>query len=182
MKRYAARVLDPAREHRQAEEFWAGHDLARILPAWTRAFHANRVHVVATGADPDSTWSALMDVAAITGITRPDVFVPPALRADLDADRVLDITTGWAKLVADRGFTQHGSLISAGAGAVDQEPAGRKEQFDALAGLLAETSAEKERLRTELAALRVENERLDSKRLKHKRRVERLRAQLTAPD
>ena len=182
LKRYAARVLDPDRDHWQAEDFWAGHDLATILPAFTRAFHADRVHVVATGASPDAIWESFTDIAGTSGVDRPEVYTPPALRAELDPERVLDITTGWAKLVADRGFDVRGSLVGASASAAAQEGAGRKEQLEALAGLLTESTAEIERLRTEVALLRAENERLDSKRLKHKRRVERLRAELTAAD
>jgi hypothetical protein len=182
LKRYAERVLDPAREHWQAEDFWVGHDLARILPTFTRAFHADRVHVIATAADPDSVWNSFLDVAGITDIDRPDVYTPPVLTAELDPERVLDITTSWAKLIADRGFDLRGSLISAGIAATAQEPAGRKEQLEALAGLLTESTAEIERLRAEVGRLRAENERLDSKRLKHKRRVERLRAELTAAE
>ena len=182
LKRYAARLLDPARDHWQAEDFWAGHDLGKILPAFTRAFHADRVHVIATGAGPDAIWEAFTDVARISGVDRPDVYSPPALRAELDPERVADIATGWAKLIADRGFDLRGSLVSAGAAAAVQESAGRKEQLEALAALLTESTAEVERLRAEVALLRAENERLDSKRLKHKRRVERLRAELTAAD
>jgi hypothetical protein len=104
LKKFAGRVLDPAREHWQAEDFWAGHDLTAILPAWSRASHADRVHIVATDANADAIWFAFLDVAGISGIDRPDVFTPPALRAELDPERVLDITTGWAKLIADRGF------------------------------------------------------------------------------
>jgi hypothetical protein len=182
LKKYAARVLDPDREHWQAEDFWAGHDLARILPAWTRAFHADRVHVIATEADADAIWAAFLDVAGVGSIARPDVYTAPALKAELDPDRVLDITTDWAKLIADRGFDLRGSLISANMSATGEEPAGRKAQVEALAGLLTEATAEIERLRTENDRLRAENERLDSKRLKHKRRVERLRAELTAID
>src|SRR5205085_11727229 len=126
-------------------------------------------------ADADGRWSSFLDVAGITGVSRPDGYTPAALKAELDPERVLDITTGWAKLVADRGFDLRGSLIAASATATAQEPAGRKEQLEALAGLLTESRAEIERLRAEVGLLRAENERLDSKRLKHKRRVERLR-------
>ncbi|RNL77730.1 cell division protein ZapB [Nocardioides marmorisolisilvae] len=182
LKKYVTRVLDPARDHWQAEDFWAGHDLATILPAFTRAFHADRVHVIATDADADGVWNAFLDVAGITDIERPEVYTPPALKAELDPERVLDITTAWAKLIADRGFDLRGSLISASTTAAAAESAGKKEQLEALAEVLTEATAEIERLRAEVEELRAENERLDSKRLKHKRRVERLRAELTAID
>ncbi|MFL6106166.1 MAG: cell division protein ZapB [Marmoricola sp.] len=182
LKKYVTRLLDPTRDHWQAEDFWAGRDLAGILPAFTRAFHADRVHVIATDADPDAVWSSFLTVAGIAEVERPDVYTPPSLKADLDPERVLDITTGWAKLIADRGFELRGSLISASADAAAGEAAGKKEQLEALAEVLTEATAEIARLRAEVEVLRAENERLDSKRLKHKRRVERLRAELTAID
>ncbi|MGO4257652.1 hypothetical protein [Marmoricola sp. RAF53] len=175
LTRYADRLLDPVRSHWQAEEFWVGHDLDRILPLWTRAFHADRVHVVAAPRDADGLWSALTSFAGVTDVARPEGYVPPALAADLDAERVLDITTRWAKLVADRGFDAHGSLITASAEAV--VPSGA-EQWEALAELLAATTGEVERLRAEVARLRAENADLDRKRRKHKRRL----AELTAGD
>ena len=49
--KYVGRVLehvtDGVREHRQAERFWAGHELASILARWGWTFHADRLHVVA---------------------------------------------------------------------------------------------------------------------------------------
>lgn len=174
LSRYAERVLDPERSHWQAEEFWAGRDLATVLPRWTRAFHADRVHVAATPADPDAIWSAFLHQAGLHDLPRPDGLVPPALAADLDPTRVLDITTGWAKLVADRGFDLHGSLISAGLGA---PAAGRGDLLDALTDLLTATTAEVERLGDEVATLRRDNARLDRKRRKHKRRLAALTAE-----
>jgi uncharacterized coiled-coil protein SlyX len=181
LKKYAARVLDPERSHWQAEEFWAGRDLGRILPAWTRAFHADRVHLIAAEQDADSSWDAFLSLAGVPGITRPEGFVPPALRAELDREQALTITTGWAKLIADRGFDLRGSLISASARDAG-DGAGRSAQLEGLAELLTEATAEIERLRDAVAHLTEENERLDSKRLKHKRRVDRLRAELVSSD
>jgi len=172
--RYAARVLDPERAHWQAEEFWAGRDLTAILPRWTRAIHPERVHVVATPADPDGVWEAFLQQAGIGDLPRPDGLVPPSLRADLDPERVLDLTTAWSKLVADRGFDLHGSLITASL--APAAVASREDQFEAVAELLTATTAEVERLTAEVATLRRENARLDQKRRKHKRRLEELTA------
>ena len=169
---YAARVLDPTRGHWQAEEFWAGRDLDVLLPKWTRAIHPERVHVVATPGDPDGVWAAFLGQAGIGDLARPEVLTPPALRADLDAERVLDLTTGWSKLIADRGFDLNGSLITASL--QPAKVASREDQFEAVVELLTATTAEVERLTTEVAALRLENTRLDSKRRKHKRRVKEL--------
>jgi hypothetical protein len=171
---YAARVLDPSRSHWQAEEFWAGRDLAALLPRWTRAIHADRVHVVATPPEPDAVWQAFLGQAGIGDLVRPDVAAPPALSAELDRERVLDLTTAWSKLVADRGFDLHGSLITAGLASAT--PATGQELLDALAELLAATTAEATRLAAETDRLRRENTRLDRKRRKHKRRLARLTA------
>ncbi|MBO9522063.1 MAG: hypothetical protein J7518_11050 [Nocardioidaceae bacterium] len=83
---YAARVLDPERSHWQAEEFWAGHDLGRILPLWTRAFHPERVHVVDAPADADGLWATLLSFADVLDVPRPQTLVPPALAGELDLD------------------------------------------------------------------------------------------------
>jgi len=172
LKKYAARVLDPERSHWQAEEFWAGRDLTDFLPRWTRAIHADRVHVVATPADADGVWAAYLRQAGIGDLARPDVTVPPALAAELDHERVLDVTTSWAKLVAERGFDLHGSLVAPSL--TTPKVASREEQFEAIAELLVATTAEVERLSADVARLRAENARLDRKRRKHKRRLAEL--------
>jgi hypothetical protein len=179
LAKYASRIADTERSHWQAEEFWAGHDLTKILNDWTRAIHADRVHVVATDRDADANWRALLGIAGVTDVARPEGFTAPSLRAELDPEWVLDVTTAWAKLIADRGFDQHGSLIAASS-ANAGDGAGRNAQIEAVAELLTETTAEVERLLVEVAALRADNLRLDGKRLKHKRRVERLRADLNS--
>jgi hypothetical protein len=171
---YAARVLDPERSHWQAEEFWAGRDLSALLPRWTRAIHPYRVHVVAAPADPDGLWDAFLRQAGIGDVARPDVVVPPSLRAELDHERVLDLTTRWSKLVADRGFDLDGSLITASL--TPASGAGREQQFEAVVELLAATTQEVERLGAEVLHLRRENARLDRKRRQHKRRLRELRA------
>lgn len=57
-QKYAARVLDHAtggeRSHRQAEAFWAGHELASLLARWGWTFHADRLHVVVDPTRPSS--------------------------------------------------------------------------------------------------------------------------------
>ena len=174
LDRYAARVLDPERSHWQAEEFWAGRELTTFLPLWTRAIHPDRVHVVATPVDADGIWQAFLRQAGIGDLTRPDGLLPPALSAELDRGRTLDITTTWAKYVAERGFDLEGSLI--GPSLAPGAAAGREEQFEAIAELLTATTVEIERLSDEITRLRLENARLDRKRRKHKRRV----AELTA--
>jgi hypothetical protein len=174
LTKYAERVLDPDRSHWQAEEFWAGRDLAEVLPRWTRAMHADRLHVVAAPTDPDDLWTSFLRVAGIADLTRPAGLEAPALTADLEGERVLDITTGWAKLIADKGYDMQGSLIAASATAA--VGADRAEQFEAVTELLTATTAEVERLTIEVGRLREENARLDRKRRKHKRRLAALTA------
>jgi hypothetical protein len=174
LSKYADRVLDPERSHWQAEEFWVGRDLARILPLWTRAIHPDRVHVVAAPRDPDEIWAALTARAGVPEISRPEGLVPPSLGAELDPERVLDITTSWAKMIADRGFDMHGSLINASAEAITTTD--RAEHWEALTSLLTATSTEVKRLSAEVTRLRAENAHLDQKRRKHKRRVSKLTA------
>ncbi|MCW2785060.1 MAG: hypothetical protein JWP74_1577 [Marmoricola sp.] len=175
LKKYATRVMDPERSDPQAVEFWAGADLGRILPAWTRAFHADRVHVIATPSDADSTWRSFVELAGLGGLERPAGFVPPSLSAELDPERVLDLTTAWAKLVADRGFDLRGSLIGASTTAAIGGP-DRASQLEAVAELLTASTTEIDRLSTELTRLRAENLHLDKKRRKHKRRLAELNA------
>ena len=61
-EKYVARVLAPTPEHRQAEQFWAGHDLPAVLGSWGWTFHADRLHVV---AEPDVAqhWLQFLDIA-----------------------------------------------------------------------------------------------------------------------
>lgn len=178
LETYAARVLDPSRSHWQAEEFWAGRDLSSLLPRWTRAIHPYRVHVVAAPADPDGVWEAFLRQAGIGDLGRPDVAVPPSVRAELDHERVLDVTTRWSKLVADRGHDLHGSLVSASLSPATV--AGREERLETVVELLSATTGEVERLGAEVARLRRENARLDRKHRVHKRRLGKLRGAVPA--
>ncbi len=179
LKKYAARVMDPQRSYWQAEDFWAGRDLAELLPRWTRAFHADRVHVIdAPADDPDALWSALLGQAGVGALSRPAGEVDPMLAAELDPARVSDLTTAWAKLVADRGFDLHGPLRRTPDTVV--EPAGRGDQLEAVAEMLTRTTAESDRLRAEVTRLREESARLDRKRRKHRRRVRELESREAA--
>jgi hypothetical protein len=62
--KYVARVLAPTPEHRQAEQFWAGHDLPAVLSRWGWTFHPDRLHVV---ADRDVTqhWRQFLEVGGV---------------------------------------------------------------------------------------------------------------------
>ncbi len=77
--KYVGRVLehavDGAREHQQAEQFWAGHELASILARWGWTFHADRLHVLAP-ADVTGQWSEFARLAGLPVDELPCV-VPP---------------------------------------------------------------------------------------------------------
>jgi hypothetical protein len=77
--KYVGRVLEHAtegaREHRQAEQFWAGHELSSILARWGWTFHAHRLHVVAQDG-VDAHWRELASLAGLTQDELPCV-VPP---------------------------------------------------------------------------------------------------------
>ncbi len=77
--KYVGRVLDHVtdgvKEHRQGEEFWAGHELASILARWGWTFHADRLHVVAD-ATVGGHWRELASLAGLPADELPCV-VPP---------------------------------------------------------------------------------------------------------
>jgi hypothetical protein len=75
--RVLARVTDSgAQPHRQAESFWAGHELASILARWGWTFHADRLHVVAESA-PAEQWAAFLDIAGVRDSAELAPVVPP---------------------------------------------------------------------------------------------------------
>ena len=82
--KYVGRVLDHAtdgvRDHRQGEEFWAGHELASLLARWGWTFHADRLHVVAD-ATLGRHWSEFASLAGLPADELPGVvpaYVGPA--------------------------------------------------------------------------------------------------------
>ena len=63
-EKYVDRVLAPTPAHRQAEHFWAGHDLPAMLSRWGWTFHADRLHVLAC-PDVGEQWRQFLDVAGV---------------------------------------------------------------------------------------------------------------------
>ena len=78
-EKYVARVLEHAvegtREHAQAEQFWAGHELVSILARWGWTFHADRLHVIAQ-EDVTGHWREFAALAGLPVDELPGV-VPP---------------------------------------------------------------------------------------------------------
>jgi hypothetical protein len=77
--KYVGRVLehvtDGVREHPQAEQFWAGHELSSVLARWGWTFHADRLHVVAQDS-VEEHWGAFARLAGLPAEDLPCV-VPP---------------------------------------------------------------------------------------------------------
>ncbi|MET0999239.1 MAG: hypothetical protein ABWX73_11020 [Marmoricola sp.] len=98
--KYVGRVVAEPREHRQADQFWAGHELASILARWGWTFHADRLHVVAQ-PDVASHWSELLAVAGVTA-DLPAVIPPYADPAGVavlrKVNRQLDAPLGGGSL------------------------------------------------------------------------------------
>lgn len=174
LDKYAFRVLEPGRSHWQAEEFWTGRDLGALLATWTRASVPDRVHVVGA-TDEAGLWKAFLDIAGLPDLPCATDRIAPPFLAALDRERLLEITEGWTKQVADQGFDLRGSLTDVPARSVVPT---HGQQFDAIVELLADTTAELSTLRREVVSLRAENDRLDRKRRKHKRRAQELAARL----
>jgi hypothetical protein len=74
--KYVGRVLEHAvdgtREHAQAEQFWAGHELVSILARWGWTFHADRLHVIAQ-QDVTAHWGEFAGLAKLSADELPAV-------------------------------------------------------------------------------------------------------------
>jgi hypothetical protein len=206
-EKYAARVCAPVPEHRQADRFWAGHDLPAIVARWGWTIHPDRVHVVAS-RDLRQHWIRLAELAGAEP-TELATEVPPyadpagvaVLRkvnrqleeplgrstADLlvDSDQegramptasTASLAPGfrrWTSELADAGHDLRGDL----AGLVDEDEPhplpGPRDQLGVAVDALAEALAENSRLAAQVTALEAERDRLDRKRRKLKRRLQR---------
>jgi hypothetical protein len=74
--KFRRRVMDPAREHDQAQRFWAGQDLGAVLERWSTAIGGpQNVHVIAVPHGPDdprpAIWSALGEIAGFDAAALP---------------------------------------------------------------------------------------------------------------
>ena len=74
-ERYVDRVLAAVPQERQAERFWAGHDVPALVNRWGWTLHADRLHLCAS-RHAGEHWRAFLDVAGICGEEMPAV-VPP---------------------------------------------------------------------------------------------------------
>ena len=99
-EKYAARVLDHAtggpRDHRQGEDYWAGHELGSLVARWAWTLHHDRVHVVAD-RDPARQWAGVVrqlrlddDVASGLGVRVPAYADPAGVAVLRRVNRQLD--------------------------------------------------------------------------------------------
>ena len=212
-EKYVARVLERVDQgapgHRQAEDFWAGHELVSILARWGWTFHADRLHVV-VARDPARRWTSFLEVAGLADVPGLDAVVPPyadpagvaVLRRvnrqldesvpeatsdlltrgddDLSALPVVDTTLlhplvdRWDASFASSGYDLRGSLEDLLDEVAPTSLPGPRDQLGAAVDALAEALADNSRLRSEVSRLEADNQQLDEKRRKHKRRLRSL--------
>ena len=109
---YLDRVLAPAPSHRQADRFWAGHDVPGVLSRWGWTFHPDRLHVIAE-PDPAGQWA---DFAALVGVPSADLpavvpsYADPAgaavlRRVNRQLEEPLDVSTAALLTRPDPGST-----------------------------------------------------------------------------
>ena len=166
-EKYVDRVLAEPRQHRQAEEFWAGHDLEQLLARWGWTFRSERLHVLADESLA-AQWSAFLELAGLEGT--PDVVVPacpdpqlPCCARSIDTSRTGGRFGAPAFPVGERDSAAPGAGSGVGAGVRDQ--------LDLAVDALADVLAENDRLRAESTRLRADRDRLKRKRRKLKRQV-----------
>jgi hypothetical protein len=205
--KYAARVLAPVPEHRQAEGFWAGHGLPAVLSRWGWTLRADRLHVVAPRGAGEH-WSQLLDIAGIHASGLEPVvpaYADPAgvavlrrLNRQLGEPLVpgtVELLTGvdlegspmpvagtaalapvvdsWSDELTGAGHDVRGDLgLLVDEGQVTSMP-GPRDQLGAAVDALIGSLADNSRLRTLVAQLDAERDRLDRKRRKLKRRLKR---------
>ncbi len=201
--KYVARVLAPTSEHRQAEEFWAGHDLEAMLSRWGWTFRPDRLHVVAD-LDVGQHWLQFLDIAGLSpeGIApvAPSYADPAGVAVLRRVNRQLDepivsgslglltaaerepspmpvaptaslapLVAGWASTLATTGYDVRGDLTMLVDERVETSLPGPRDQLAAAVDALAEALADNSRLRTLVAGLEADRDRLDRKRRKWKR-------------
>jgi hypothetical protein len=202
--KYVARVVAEPREHRQADQFWAGHELASILARWGWTFHADRVHVVAH-AGAASHWTEVLAVAGVQA-DLPAVIPPYADPAGVAVLRKvnrqlegplgggsLDLLTSpdheraampvvrttpleplvrrWESTLTSVGHDVRGSLAMLTEDGEATALPGPRDQLGVAVDALADALAENARLRTLVAGLEADRDRLDRKRRKWKTRA-----------
>ena len=141
-----------------------------IAQRWAQPLHPERMHVIDVDGTVESAWQGLFEVAGLSVRELPesvDVLAPWTAAAGVLND-VISQSAGRADVAATAA-----SLLAGGdAGESDEAAISR-----ALATAAEEVVSAEQRIRELLA----DNERLDRKRRKHKRRLRALQEQLDEP-
>ena len=212
--KYVGRVLEHAvdgtREHAQAEQFWAGHELVSILARWGWTFHADRLHVVAQ-QDVTGHWREFAGLAGLSADELPAVVPPYADPAGVavlrKVNRQLDEPVGsrlrrpagarptrsaarcrsrrrrrccrWSSGGTPRwrrrGTTSAATWRCSPRTTAEQALPGPRDQLGVAVDALADALAANAGLRTRVAELEDERDRLDRKRRKWKHRAQAAR-------
>jgi len=211
--KYVGRVLDHAvegtREHAQAEQFWAGHELASILARWGWTFHADRLHVIAQ-QDVTAHWREFAALAGLSVDELPGVVPPyadpagvavlrkvnrqldePVGRATVDllvrsdpertalpvapTSSLLPLVERWEQTLTHAGYDVRGDLGLLTEQTAEQTLPGPRDQLGVAVDALADALVANAGLRTRVAELEDERERLDRKRRKWKHRAQAAR-------
>ena len=137
-----------------------------LLQTWTLPLHPDRVHVVDTDGSTEGAWAALFEVAGLDSLPLPEGV--PSLRSGTIAADLVQRTLGHNPGRPDVAATAAGLLLETNG---DDELAAAT----AALGTAADRLAAAER---RIAELEEDNERLDRKRRKHKRRLRAIRGEL----
>ena len=211
--KYVGRVLEHAvdgtREHAQAEQFWAGHELVSILARWGWTFHADRLHVIAQ-QDVTGHWREFAGLARLSVDELPAVVPPyadpagvavlrkvnrqlgePVGRATVDllvrsdpertalpvapTSSLLPLVERWQTTLEHAGYDLRGDLGMLTEETTEQTLPGPRDQLGVAVDALADALAANAGLRTRVAQLEDEREKLDRKRRKWKHRAQAAR-------
>ena len=211
--KYVGRVLEHAvdgtREHAQAEQFWAGHELVSILARWGWTFHADRLHVIAQ-QDVTGHWREFAGLAGLSVDELPAVVPPyadpagvavlrkvnrqlgePVGRATVDllvrsdpertalpvapTSSLLPLVERWQTTLEHAGYDLRGDLVMLTEETTEQALPGPRDQLGVAVDALADALAANAGLRTRVAQLEDEREKLDRKRRKWKHRAQAAR-------
>jgi hypothetical protein len=204
-EKYVDRVLAAVPQERQAERFWAGHDVPAVVNRWGWTLHADRVHVIAA-RDVADHWHAFLEGAGIAGDGMPAVVPPYADPAGVAVLRSVNRQVAdplrretvrllaapapeasamptaptaplgsrmheWTHGLVAAGHDVQGDLTQLLDEGAPGSGARRRDQLAVAVDALAEALTDNSRLRTDLAALEQDRDRLARKRRKLKRRL-----------
>ena len=143
------------------------------LTTWQQPLHPDRVHVVSCQQSPQAIWDSFMRVAGLPETTLPEV--AGALDEDSFQAHVLRRTS-------ESIDTGRPEVLGTAAALLGESGADSEDELTVATRALARAAQEIAARDHEISRLLAENERLDRKRRKHKRRLNALREELSDED